>query len=465
MSLILYVLINAVNDPPGIKMMENTPDLVTDEDTVLNIHGLEVFDPDVDEGGMEMLNVTFEVPHGTFHVADPRLLKYMDDGKLSNSINFLNVIADPPSLNNALNSLQYTPSSNFHGNVTLKVFIDDMESFGSGGSLSSTSEFIIQVRSVVDPPIIDCPFSLDLSMDEDSTLDLMGIEVKEYDGEAQSMYIVTMSCDYGNISVLSKASTLQLLHFTSGTYNNGSNIEFYGNLEHVQDAIYNLQYKPRKNFNTYKFLSEDTINIQVTRIHARDLMSSDAPYIRTKDDTSSIQITVLVEPITDFIEFHFNPKSYTMAQNNILTDIGYMLEDPDINDEDFESGSGIVIAEVEFYISVKDGFISIMTSGEIPNVVVMIENEKDLTRWKTPKTSPWHKAKSLRFRSDIKGVRNVMDSLVYEPLPDRVGNDTILFEIFRVVDMKGIIVDAKDSIAVGFVSRNITIAVLEEVKN
>lgn len=361
-----------------------------------------------------------------------------------------------------MNGLEYTPSPNFHGNATLSVFIDDMESFGSGGALSSSSKFIIQVFSVIDPPLIDTPFPHHLSINEDSILNLTGADIKEFDGVAQSMYIVTMSCNFGNISILSKASNLQLLHFTSGTHNNNSKIELYGNLEHIQEAMYYLQYKPYSNFNTHKYFTEDSVKIQITRIHVRDLMANDTSYVRTEDNTSSIQISVFVEPITDFIEFHFNPKSYTMSPNNVLTDIGYMLEDPDINDEDFESTPGIVVAEVEFYMNVSSGFISIMTSEEIPNVVVMIENEEDLKRWKTPTSSPWHKSKSIRFRSDVQGVRKVLDSLVYEPLSDWTGNDSVLFEIFRVVDMKGMIVEAKDSVAVGFVHRNISITIDED---
>ena len=60
-----------------------------------------------------------------------------------------------------------------------------------------------------------------------------------------------------------------------------------------------------------------------------------------------------------------------------------MLKDSDINDEDFEYGYGMVVAKVEFYNSISDNFISIIPSEEIHNIVVMIENKEELTRWKT----------------------------------------------------------------------------------
>lgn len=439
-----FVIVNAVNDPPIIKIAPNAPPLITNEDKQLKIYGIEVFDVDLNEGGAQMLNVTFQVTHGELRI-EPRLLKFMKNG--TEPISFLNVIGESAALNKAFNGMEYFPPCDFNGNVTLHIFVDDME---SGGLLSSSLNLQIHVSSVLDPPFIATPF-YEMTIDEDTSVYINGTTFSDIDGEDQNMYIVTLETNFGTISINERF--LNNLIFLLGDGKNNTKITFCGSMKNAKAALHLLSYTPSMNFNSNKFVN-DIVSIQITRIkNVRDMEG----YKTSDDNTSSAKILVIVKPIPDILELFFQPDFYTIVENSILTNVNFHISDPDIGDTELPI-SHSTPDEVECLITTNVGLIYISLLETISGVVIIIQDEEELERLLSPQKSD--KSKQILFRTDIQGVRNVLNSLTYEPLPHWSGNDTITVKMHRTVEYTGKVIDPLDAESVGEVIAQASIKVL-----
>ena len=72
----------------------------------------------------------------------------------ANNSSTVTITGTMAALNAALDGLEYTPDSDFHGNGTpnidaLTVTVNDLGNVGSGGALSDTATVNISINSVV----------------------------------------------------------------------------------------------------------------------------------------------------------------------------------------------------------------------------------------------------------------------------------------------------------------------------
>ena len=121
---------------------------VTNEDTLLTLSGLSVFDLDA---GSDPLEVTLAVGNGTLLLTDVTGLTFTDGFGGDGTLTFEGSQA---AINAALaNSIQYQGFQNFNGTDSLTVTVNDQGATGLGGPLSATASLDITVSAVNDAPI------------------------------------------------------------------------------------------------------------------------------------------------------------------------------------------------------------------------------------------------------------------------------------------------------------------------
>ncbi|MCZ2342316.1 MAG: cadherin-like domain-containing protein [Bacteroidales bacterium] len=127
----------------------------TDEDTPLVLSGISVADPDAGTGNIK---VTFTVTNGTDGTltVNTAVMGGVSSGQVTtNGTNMVVITAPLAAINATLADaagLTFTPSADFHGNVTLTMTTDDQGHTGPGGPLSDTDMSTITVNAVNDPP-------------------------------------------------------------------------------------------------------------------------------------------------------------------------------------------------------------------------------------------------------------------------------------------------------------------------
>jgi CSLREA domain-containing protein len=161
---VVSITVNAVNDAPTI----NAPagPLSATEDTQLTINGGNLISvADIDAGsGQE--KVTLGVVHGTLTLASLAGITFVDGtANGTGSLHFTGTIAN---LNTALNGLKYQGTQDYNstrGAETLSINIDDQGNTGSGGALTASKSFGINVAAVNDKPVAaNKSFSVEANM-------------------------------------------------------------------------------------------------------------------------------------------------------------------------------------------------------------------------------------------------------------------------------------------------------------
>ena len=141
------ITVNAVNDAPTVTAPAGP--LSATEDTQLTINGGNLISvADVDAGGSSE-KVTLGVVHGTLTLASLSGITFVDGtANGTASLHFTGTIAN---LNTALNGLKYQGTQDYNstrGAETLSININDQGNTGSGGALSASASFGINVAAV-----------------------------------------------------------------------------------------------------------------------------------------------------------------------------------------------------------------------------------------------------------------------------------------------------------------------------
>lgn len=152
----------AQNDGP-LNLLPAAP-VVGDEDSVIAIQNLQVFDIDVDDAPGE-LQVTLSVAHGALSMATIAGLAFTaGDGTADASMTFTGSQA---AVNAALATLSYRGNADFNGTDVLTIITNDQGFTGAGGALSDTDTITITVNAVNDAPVATANAA---TVDEDGVL-------------------------------------------------------------------------------------------------------------------------------------------------------------------------------------------------------------------------------------------------------------------------------------------------------
>ncbi|MBD3627771.1 MBG domain-containing protein [Cyclobacterium sp.] len=146
----LQLPIEAVNDAPELVLPSNE-EVISNQSLTFNAangNALSASDADV---GNNSLMVDLTVTNGTLNLADISGLTFiLGSGTDNSNMQFSGNLA---SINNALEGMVFTGTTDFVGEAILSIEIDDQGNTGSGGSLTASNTLTIQVIAPNAPPL------------------------------------------------------------------------------------------------------------------------------------------------------------------------------------------------------------------------------------------------------------------------------------------------------------------------
>ncbi|RYY76393.1 MAG: DUF4347 domain-containing protein [Gammaproteobacteria bacterium] len=142
--------ITAVNDAP-VNTVPTTQN--TNEDTALISsagNGNRISIADVD-ATTNTVRTSISVSHGVLSLAGVTGLTFSaGDGTSDSTMTFTGTVAN---INAALATLTYLPTANYNGSDTFSIITNDLGNSGTGGALSDTDSFTINIAAANDAPI------------------------------------------------------------------------------------------------------------------------------------------------------------------------------------------------------------------------------------------------------------------------------------------------------------------------
>jgi hypothetical protein len=193
------ITVTAVNDAPTIT---NPGTQLATEDTPKVISGLAF--ADVDAAGN--VTVTLSVTNGTLTLNTSVAAGLVSGNITNNGGASVTITAPITAINTTLASmsgLTYTPATNFNGNDTLSIAINDNGNTGTGGALTASTTASIAVAAVNDAPTIAAPGAQ--TTNEDTSKVITGLSVADIDAGTGSV-TVTLSVMNGKVSLLSNVT-------------------------------------------------------------------------------------------------------------------------------------------------------------------------------------------------------------------------------------------------------------------
>ncbi len=188
-----------VDLPPNLPPTLGLPtDQATDEDTAVSLgqatsNALTLADPDAQ---LDPLQLTISAGSGTFSLSTLAGLTFSQgDGTADPTMTFTGGLI---ALNAALDGLVFAPALNMNGDVNVSVSLNDLGHNGSGGALTATGSFKINVVARNDAPVgVDDVAELD--EDGSVEIDVLGNDL-DVDDVVRSLQIdVVRSPELGTV--------------------------------------------------------------------------------------------------------------------------------------------------------------------------------------------------------------------------------------------------------------------------
>jgi trimeric autotransporter adhesin len=140
-----------INDeiPNQAPIINGAVKITTAENTAVSLNGFNVVD--MDAGG-SLLKVTLTAANGVISLGNLNGLTFaVGDGSADSTMQFFGTAAN---INQAIDSLQFTPMANFSGATQVDINVDDLGNSGFGGSKIASKPIAIQVSAIVKAPTI-----------------------------------------------------------------------------------------------------------------------------------------------------------------------------------------------------------------------------------------------------------------------------------------------------------------------
>jgi hypothetical protein len=177
-----------VNGVPGTQTVNEDTDLVFTGANAISIS-------DVDANGNNE-TVTLSVASGALTLNGTAGLSFtVGDGTADSTMTFSGTVA---AINTALNGLIYRGNLNFNGPDSLSITTNDNGNTGSGGALSDTDSFTINVTAVNDAPVVTAGHVLNYTENQVATAIDPAITVSDVDNANLSSATVQITGNYVN---------------------------------------------------------------------------------------------------------------------------------------------------------------------------------------------------------------------------------------------------------------------------
>jgi len=273
------VNVTGVNDAPVITA--TSTNLAATEDTQLIITGLSVADIDAGTGNLQvtLTAATAANPDGVITLATTTGLENVVGNGSDSVVSFRGTVAE---INAALNGLRWLPPTNFNGQGTITIEVNDLGNSPSG-ALTDTEVLNVAIAPQNDPPVNVAPVTV-LTVVEGDTLTFAAGELSVSDPDAgetlNATLTTTLSADWGTFAVTETAHGAQVSGDGTGT------LVLQGTAAQINAALTNLEYTP--------IVDSATETDFVSMVTSDN--SNTGPLVQTDTDTITIEIDTGILP-------------------------------------------------------------------------------------------------------------------------------------------------------------------------
>lgn len=145
----ISIFVAPVNDSPTITVSSSS--ITIDEDNSIvfeNNNAITLADLDVIDN-TQILELTLKVNNGKLDLSQMAALTILEG---SNNSSIVKIQGSLSNLQNAINTLKYTPNQDYNGSDSLTIILNDKGNIGEGNILKSTQIVDITIQSVPDAP-------------------------------------------------------------------------------------------------------------------------------------------------------------------------------------------------------------------------------------------------------------------------------------------------------------------------
>lgn len=262
----VFLSVNAWNNDPKVLAPK---EVYGREDESFDIMGISVGDS---ESSMELdyvVTIRMSVQHGVLTLKPTPGITFSSGNGVRNE--YLLFSGALSSINSILSRITYRSYLNWYGNDTLRVVVTDQSSTGFSPATSHEESVVVHINSVNDEPQIVVPTTQFLLEDEE--ISIFGVSIHDVDVRYSindAVFEVEMFAISG---VLSLASTADLV-FLEGEGHLDQFIRFRGYLHDVNTALFEIKYKPDRDFNTDQHWEQ--IGFRIIDYNSRDGTISEA---------------------------------------------------------------------------------------------------------------------------------------------------------------------------------------------
>jgi len=365
-----------VNSIPGMQTVSEDTGLVFSSS---NSNLISISDVN---GSSSIEKMTLTVSNGVLSLASTSGLTILSGSNGSNTITVSGTVAN---LNNALNGLTYTPTSNFNGNASLTITTQD----SSNTHLSDTDTVAIFVSPVNDAPTNSVPSATQVVAEDGALVFTIAnsnqIQIKDVDA-ASGVVQVSLSAANGTLS-LASPSTIAALTFTTGDGVNDSSMVFKGTLSQVNAALATMTFNPVANFN-----GSTTLTITTS-----DLGNMGSGSTLSDTDVVNINVTAVNDAPVNNV-----PPSQTVLEDGTLTFSS-------------QNSNQITVSDVDGANAVEKVTLS------VSNGTLTLASLSGLTI-----NSGANGTNTLTFTGTISSINNALNGLIYTPTNNYNGSDTLI---------------------------------------
>lgn len=145
----IAIFVAPINDTPTITVINNTITINEDSPIIFkNSNAITLGDIDVIDN-TQILELTLKVNNGKLELSQMSGLTILEG---ANNSSIVKIQGSLSNLQNAINSLKYTPNQDYNGSDSLTIKLNDRGNIGEGNILESTQTVNITINAVKDAP-------------------------------------------------------------------------------------------------------------------------------------------------------------------------------------------------------------------------------------------------------------------------------------------------------------------------
>eukprot|EP00644_Phytophthora_capsici_P004348 jgi/Phyca11/545317/estExt2_Genewise1Plus.C_PHYCAscaffold_170447 len=285
----IFISVNTWNNDPKII----APTIVSgEEDKTVEIVGISISDTDSEMALDYEVTVTMSVKNGVLSLdPTPGITFSSGNGDRNEYLLFSGTLS---SVNTYLTRMWYRSYLNWYGDDELRIKVVDQGVTGFTTATMDESSVMIRIASVNDPPQLSVPSTQFLL--EDQQISIFGVRVYDVDpafAHSNSTFEVQLFVISGVIGLGSSGG----VEMMEGDGVADQLLRFRGELHAINSALFEIKYRPDKDFNTKQHV--ERLGIRVRDFNYLDNTITDV-FKSVSIEVQSVDDPVLIMPLEQF---------------------------------------------------------------------------------------------------------------------------------------------------------------------